>query len=127
MRRKRYLIVDHSRDLDTIKPGERVPRLCVHHLLNEYHWARLDDKTVVVTAIYPIHNHDALAVHPSVTVLPSQTSSKAILEHLNKVSPPHHYSAIANHRALGIDTSHTMDDFVDALEKNFGAIFSTDR
>lgn len=126
MNRKRYLIVDHSSDFDTVKPGERVPRLCVHHLLGEYHWSRLDDKTVVVTATYPAHNHEVLAAHEAVTMLPSETSGKSVLEHLEKVSPPHHYTAIQNH-SMGINNSHTMDDFIEALEKRFGAIFSTDR
>lgn len=126
MRRKRYLIVDHSSEFDTVKPGERVPRLCVHHLLNEYHWSRLDDKIVVVTATYPAHNHEIIAAHEAVTMLPSETSGKSILQHLAKVSPPHHIAAIQNH-SMGIDESHTMTEFIEALEKNFGVIFSTDR
>jgi len=118
MQRHRYLIVEHS-----YAPSEKFEEtmLPVHTLLGTYHWAKLDDQHVFVTAKYALSHHTRIQGHAKVSVLPSMSSGKTLVSHLKD----RHWQALS--AKLGLDHTATMTDAVELAEQVFGPVFSPDR
>ena len=125
MRRHRFMVVDFPKASEV--PDIRKPWLShvlpIHCLLGTYHWVRLDDAHVYVTASYGVATHVELSNHPKVTIMPTVSSGKNIQNHMR--ANPKHYMALSH--ALKLDDSHTMEDIIEMAEAKFGAIFSAER
>lgn len=89
MAKLRYMLVTHPLEESTPTLSEAnvwQGKLPAHDLVGRYHWARMDDGTVVVLATYNVSNHTAIFNHPNITVLPSIYSNTTIERHIDNYS-----------------------------------------
>ena len=121
---RRYMVVEHPVESDQLTTvGNRViGQVPIHSMLQDYHWARIDKTHVILIGGYSIGHHVALHSHDKVSVLPSQNSTKTIVNHPMKDA---HKKALQ--MALSLDDSHTMETVLEKLELQYGPIFSPNK
>lgn len=124
---KRYAIVTHHvKDQELrIDEGRIIGQQPGHDLMRSYHWFRLDDEHIMVSADYHLSRHAALHAHEKISMLAHTGSNKPVHEHIhNKIKHEHkgkHWHALKKH--LDLDETHTMEDMIDKIVEKHGPMF----
>lgn len=117
------MVVEHSTDHDgAFEKGFYFGVPHIHGMLGNYHYARVDDKHILLIGTYSLQHHNTLHNMDTVSVLPMLSSVKAVKTH-GQVKG-HHWRALCDGMSLADDS--IMEDVLYRAEILYGPVFTSE-
>jgi hypothetical protein len=124
MKQHRYMVLEHAeadQQLGIDGNGKITGRIPVHHLLQSYHWHRLDGRHVLVYGSHSISHAQLLQQLPIVSLLPHLQSTKKMKD----IMQPAHFAAVQAYFGLADDA--IPADLADGVVTRFSPLMHPQR